>query len=63
MFEDNSCDLLYSSHSFEYFDVKTAPKVYEWRRVLKPGGMLRLAVPDFGALTDLYIKSGQIKIF
>ena len=62
MFDDNSCTLLYSSHSFEYFDVIDAPIVLnEWKRVLKPGGTLRIAVPDFQALADLYAKTGDIK--
>jgi len=62
MFDDSSCDLLYSSHSFEYFDVIDAPIVLnEWKRVLKPGGTLRLAVPDFQALSELYAQTGDIK--
>ena len=62
MFEDNTCDLIYSSHSFEYFDVVEAPKVLlEWKRVLRPSGVLRLAVPDFNALTELYLETGNIK--
>lgn len=61
MFEDNSVDLIYSSHSFEYFDVKEAPDVLkEWHRVLKPGGVLRLAVPDFDSLINLYTLTGDI---
>lgn len=61
MFEDNSVDLIYSSHSFEYFDVKEAPDVLkEWYRVLKPGGILRLAVPDFDSLINLYTSTGDI---
>ena len=61
MFEDNSVDLIYSSHSFEYFDVKEAPDVLkEWFRVLKPGGVLRLAVPDFDSLINLYTLTGDI---
>lgn len=61
MFEDKSVDLIYSSHSFEYFDIKEAPDVLnEWHRVLKPGGMLRLAVPDFDSLINLYKLTGDI---
>lgn len=62
MFEDESVDLIYSSHSFEYFDRQQAPAVLaEWRRVLKPGGTLRLAVPDFEALIQVYQRSGQVE--
>jgi ubiquinone/menaquinone biosynthesis C-methylase UbiE len=61
MFGDDSIDLLYSSHSFEYFDRAEAPKVLaEWRRVLRPGGTLRMAVPDFDALLEVYRRVGDI---
>ncbi|MDZ7588749.1 MAG: methyltransferase domain-containing protein [Parasphingorhabdus sp.] len=59
MFDDASVDLIYSSHSFEYFDRQSAPRVLaEWHRVLKPGGLLRLAVPDFAALVEIYARTG-----
>jgi predicted SAM-dependent methyltransferase len=54
-FRANSVDLIYSSHTFEYFDRMQGEDVLrEWRRVLKPGGILRLAVPDFEALAKVY---------
>ena len=62
MFADVTVDLIYSSHSFEYFDRQQAINVLaEWRRVLKPGGTLRLAVPDFDALLQVYAMTGEIK--
>jgi SAM-dependent methyltransferase len=61
MFADNSVDLIYSSHSLEYFDRAEAEKVLrEWRRVLKPGATLRLAVPDFDSLVEVYKTSGEL---
>ena len=30
----------------------------EWRRVLKPGGTLRLSVPDFAACAKIYYEQG-----
>jgi predicted SAM-dependent methyltransferase len=55
MIPDNSADLIYASHVFEYYDRQKAVDVLaEWRRVLKPGGTLRIAVPDFAALLKVY---------
>ena len=61
MFDDETFDLIYCCHAFEYFDREQAVDVLaEWRRVLKPGGTLRLAVPDFEALIEVYRRSGMI---
>ena len=61
MFNDQSVDLIYSSHALEYFDRTEVNSVLqEWRRVLKPGGILRIAVPDFDALLQVYKKSGDL---
>ena len=61
-FSDESADLIYSSHSFEYFDPIEAPLVLkEWRRVLKTGGKLRLSVPDFDQLIKIYQATGDIQ--
>lgn len=55
-FADKSVDLIYASHVLEYFDREEAVTVLnEWKRVLKDGGILRIAVPDFEAMADLYI--------
>lgn len=44
---DNAAELIYASHVLEYFDRAQASAVLaEWRRVLAPGGILRLAVPN-----------------
>src|SRR5688500_12435287 len=60
MFEDDSAELIYSSHNFEYFDRIEGLKVLrEWRRVLKPGGTLRIAVPDFDKLIEVYRLTGD----
>ncbi len=61
-FPDNSVDEIYASHVFEYFDVDHAKKVLvEWNRVLKEGGIIRLAVPDLDALIKVYSLTGEIK--
>lgn len=61
-FEDNSVDLIYASHVIEYFDrEEVIPLLTEWKRVLKQYGVLRLAVPNFPALTQLYMDN-KIKL-
>jgi len=55
VFKDNTVDLIYASHLFEYFDREESKNILkEWRRVLKPGGILRLAVPDFEICSKMY---------
>ncbi len=62
-FSDDSIDLIYASHVLEYFDrVEVAPVLAEWRRVLKAGGTLRLAVPDFEAMVEVYRDSGDLEL-
>jgi SAM-dependent methyltransferase len=52
---NNSVELIYASHVLEHFGRNEVDYVLrEWHRVLKPGGVLRLAVPDFGACARLY---------
>ena len=60
-FDADSVDLLYASHVVEYFDrAEVTAVLAEWRRVLKVGGVLRLAVPDFEALAEVYRQSGDL---
>lgn len=59
--ESGSVDLIYFSHGIEYFSREEIPKVLkEYKRVLKTGGILRLAVPDFKALAELYLMTGKL---
>lgn len=61
MFEDETAEIIYSSHTLEYFDRQQVKEVLlEWRRVLKTGGILRLAVPDFQSLIKVYEQTGEI---
>ena len=56
-YEDNSVDLIYASHIIEYFDREEVEDVLkEWIRVLKPDGILRLAVPNFEEMVSLYME-------
>lgn len=55
-FLDNSVDLIYCSHGIAYFDrQEIIPILNEWKRVLKPGGILRLATPCFETMVGLYV--------
>lgn len=59
--ESSTVDSIYASHVLEHiypFDVATTLK--EWRRILVVGGELRLAVPNFDALVDVYSTTGDI---
>jgi predicted SAM-dependent methyltransferase len=51
--------LIYACHVLEHFSRWQYLKVLcEWHRVLKPGGVLRLSVPDFAACAKLYYEEG-----
>ena len=58
MFSDNSVDEIYSCGTLEYFDrIDEIPKILtEWKRVLKPAGILRISVPDFEGIVKVYEK-------
>lgn len=56
-----SVELIYASHVLEHFGRNEVDKVMkEWFRVLKKGGILRLAVPDFEAVCTRYHKTGSL---
>ncbi len=55
-FTDGSVPAIYASHILEHFPhVKTLSVVKEWARVLSPGGILYVAVPDFRRAIDIYL--------
>lgn len=61
MFAEGAAGLIYCCHAFEYFDREAARAMLaEWLRVLEPGGVLRLAVPDLDALIQVYEKYGEL---
>lgn len=54
-FNSDTVDIIYSSHTIEYFDRDEIIDILlEWKRVLKPGGILRLSVPNFEKLIEVY---------
>jgi predicted SAM-dependent methyltransferase len=63
VFKDSYADLLYASHVLEHIPVNQVETVLaEWKRVIRPDGVLRLSVPDFDKLIDMYHEVGN-KIF
>ncbi len=61
VFNDNSVDLVYASHLLEYWDrVDALDVLKEWYRVLKPGGIVRVGVPDFDKLLEVYQRTGNL---
>ena len=54
-YPDNSVSEIYASHVLEHFSHQLTDKVLaEWVRVLEPGGILRIAVPDFRKIAQWY---------
>ena len=54
-FLPEQADTIFCSHMIEYFDREEGLKLLkQWYQILKPGGSLRLAVPDFEALSYAY---------
>lgn len=63
MYEDGAVDMIYAAHVLEYFDrVEVLDVLREWRRVLKGGCTLRLSVPDFWALIEVYHKTSNLAL-
>lgn len=54
-FPSNSFNGVYAHHVIEHLDYEDAYRVFhEVRRVLNPGGIFRMIVPDLKAFLDLY---------
>jgi predicted SAM-dependent methyltransferase len=59
--DDQSVDLIYASHLLEHFGRHEYLGVLaEWFRVLRVGGVLRLGVPDFRAISEEYLASNTL---
>jgi predicted O-linked N-acetylglucosamine transferase (SPINDLY family)/predicted SAM-dependent methyltransferase len=56
-FADHSFETVYASHLLEHLDYKEELQrtLLEWRRVLQPGGMVQISVPDLEVLAGLIL--------
>ena len=53
--QDGTVDLIYNCHVLEHFKRREVDRVLqEWRRVLKPGGVLLVAVPHISMFDPNY---------
>lgn len=58
-YTDNSVDIIYASHVIEYFDrEEVKPIIKKWFSKLKPGGIFRVAVPNFKEIARMYVVEG-----
>lgn len=65
MFADNSVEEIYACHVLEHFtraEMRSGGVLQEWHRVLKSGGVLRIAVPNFEAIVEEYLSSGNLEL-
>ena len=59
-FADKSFDAVYHSHVLEHFSPEDGEKlIVECFRVLRPGGILRVVVPDLERIAQLYLEMHQ----
>jgi len=62
-YPDDSAEEIYASHVLEHFSHQHAMAVLsEWVRVLKPGGRIRIAVPDFEQVAKRYLAGEEIQV-
>ena len=55
IFPDGYADLVYACHLLEHIrHNKLKSTLWEWKRILKPGGVLRLSVPDLDKILHIY---------
>lgn len=64
MIESGSVSEIYACHILEHVERSEVLDVLmEWHRVLRRGGLLRLAVPDFEAVVQEYVENKDLQRF
>lgn len=59
-FDDDSVDLIETHHLFEHFTFQEGrTALCEWRRVLRPGGILMMTMPDLDRVIALWRRSSH----
>jgi len=61
--EDESVEIIRASHVLEHFGHQDCKEVVShWVRKLKPGGQLKLAVPDFQKVAEAYLAAKPMNV-
>ena len=62
IFDDNTFSEIYASHIVEHLDFagELVETLKEWNRVLKPGGVIYISVPDLDILCAMMIDKSQL---
>ena len=59
----NSVDEIRASHLLEHFPMRdTLPVLADWYSALKPGGIIKIAVPDFDVIAKSYLAGDKINV-
>ena len=62
-FDAKSVDEIYACHVLEHVSRHDIQKVLvEWHRVLRPGGIVRIAVPDWDAVVSHYTREKDLNL-
>lgn len=55
-FQPETADVIYACHVLEHFPTDQIPWILRrWREVLKPGGEVRISVPDIDRIVRVYV--------
>ncbi len=60
LWKEEGADVIYASHVLEHVERSRVQSTLDsWHRILRVGGLLRLSVPDFDAIVEIYTKRGN----